>query len=188
MAVTNKERVGKGLDLLAAGLQPFVERELKSVHGDNWLEVASGSFRSGRRSEGAFHWDAHGILTIMWDQWNTVFGRTLGHADRSLVSELREARNNWAHQKTFSTNDAHRALDSMSRILSAVSAPEASEVEQMRLKKTSLVPFGGQLHQNGPQTGERLPHWKEQPHAILRAWCRTICGAAFRAMRMYDES
>ena len=33
MAVTNHERVGKGLDLLRAGLSPFVERELKrAVH------------------------------------------------------------------------------------------------------------------------------------------------------------
>ena len=36
MAVTNRDRVGKGLDLLAAGLRPFVERELTSVLGENW--------------------------------------------------------------------------------------------------------------------------------------------------------
>ena len=30
MAITNHERVGKALDLLKAGLAPFVERELKS--------------------------------------------------------------------------------------------------------------------------------------------------------------
>ena len=33
MAITNHERVGKGLELLRAGLEPFVERELKrAVH------------------------------------------------------------------------------------------------------------------------------------------------------------
>ena len=31
MAVTNHERVGKGLELLRAGLGPFVERELKQA-------------------------------------------------------------------------------------------------------------------------------------------------------------
>lgn len=36
MAVSNRERVGKGLDLLASGLRPFVERELKSKLGDGW--------------------------------------------------------------------------------------------------------------------------------------------------------
>jgi hypothetical protein len=33
----------------------------------------------------------------MWDQWNVVFRKTLGNAERSLVSELRDARNRWAH-------------------------------------------------------------------------------------------
>jgi len=31
MAITNHERVGKALDLLKAGLAPFIEREFKSV-------------------------------------------------------------------------------------------------------------------------------------------------------------
>src|SRR5487761_316111 len=45
MALTNRDRVGKAIDLLAAGLQPFVERELKAALGDQWrtaLEDASG--------------------------------------------------------------------------------------------------------------------------------------------------
>ena len=31
MAITNHERVGKAMELLKAGLRPFVEREFKSV-------------------------------------------------------------------------------------------------------------------------------------------------------------
>jgi Swt1-like HEPN len=51
MAVTNLERVGKGLDLLAAGLRPFVERELKSHLGDNWQSAlpATAARRPRRR-------------------------------------------------------------------------------------------------------------------------------------------
>src|SRR5579884_2466553 len=33
MAITNHERVGKALDLLRAGLAPFIEREFKSTFG-----------------------------------------------------------------------------------------------------------------------------------------------------------
>ncbi len=51
MAITNHERVGKALELLKAGLAPFVER--------------------------------------------------------SLLSELRDQRNKWAHQQTFSSDDAY---------------------------------------------------------------------------------
>lgn len=177
MAITNRERVGKGLDLLTAGLQPFIEREMKEVHGNRWLDAAKACFRSTRdkeQQEGGFHWDAHAILTVMWDQWNAVFNRTLGQSDRSLVSELRDARNKWAHQKSFSGNDAHRVLDSMGRLLTAVSAPEANEVEQMRtdllrvqfdeqrrneMRKSSFVPTEGK-----PQGG--LKPWREvvTPH------------------------
>lgn len=138
MAITNRERVGKGLDLLTAGLQPFVEREMKEIHGDDWMDACRDSFRQARsrgkqKKDDAIHWEAHAILAIMWDQWNAVFKRTLGRADRSLVSELRDVRNKWAHQHNFSTNDAHRALDSMGRLLASVSASEAGDVEQMRM-------------------------------------------------------
>lgn len=36
MAITNHERVGKALELLKAGLGPFVEREFKAKYGDGW--------------------------------------------------------------------------------------------------------------------------------------------------------
>ena len=38
----------------------------------------------------------------MWESWNDVFRKTLGPAERSLVSELRDVRNKWAHQEPFS--------------------------------------------------------------------------------------
>jgi predicted AAA+ superfamily ATPase len=61
---------------------------------------------------------------------------TLGPADRSLVSELRDHRNKWAHQEAFSSDDTYRALDSAGRLLTAVSAPQADEIEKM---KTELL-------------------------------------------------
>ena len=38
MAISNHERVGKALELLKDGLQPFVERELKQEHQQHWFE------------------------------------------------------------------------------------------------------------------------------------------------------
>lgn len=102
MAVTNRERVGKAIDLLAAGLQPFVERELKAALGDQWrgaLEDASGrriqNPTPARRDkiQNPNLADPQLLLNVLWNHWNNVFARTLGHAERSLVSELREVRN-----------------------------------------------------------------------------------------------
>ena len=82
----------------------------------------------------------------MWEAWNDVFRRTLGHAERSLVSELRDVRNKWAHQEPFSSDDADRALDSAERLLTAVSAPQADEVRKikMELRRTRLRRAGAQ--------------------------------------------
>jgi len=40
MAITNQERVQKGLDLLKDGLRSFVEQEMKATHGEKWQKVA----------------------------------------------------------------------------------------------------------------------------------------------------
>ncbi len=137
MAITNHERVGKALDLLRVGLAPFVDRE---------VEAALRAGRITRDSLQRFlddpqigkkpiaEWDASGLLRLMWDLWNDVFRQTLGFGERSLVSELREWRNKWAHQAAFSSRDAERALDSMARLLTAISAPQADEIDRMMLE------------------------------------------------------
>ena len=138
MAITNHERVGKMLDLLRDGLQPFLERELKSQYQQLWLEEVKATLSNQQLTfagtEDKLHWDIAAILAVMWNQWNEVFRKTLGHAERTLVSELRDTRNKWAHQRPFSTDDAYRALDSAARLLATVSAPEATEVEKMKME------------------------------------------------------
>jgi predicted AAA+ superfamily ATPase len=135
MALSNHERIGKTLELLKTGLAPFVEREFKNLYKDRALAEAQRFMTSerldARRAFAA--WDAAVLLRLMWEAWNDVFRRTLGHAERTLVSELREVRNRWAHQEPFSTDDAYRALDSTVRLLAAVSAPQADEVDRMKM-------------------------------------------------------
>src|SRR4029450_9901916 len=80
-----------------------------------------------------------GLLKLMWETWKDVFGRTLGRAERSLVQELRDWRNKWAHQEPFSSDDADRALDSIARLLTAVSAPQADDVDRMKRELRRLI-------------------------------------------------
>ncbi len=138
MATTNHERVGKALDLLKDGLRPFVERELKAQHAQLWFEQARASVSESQASlfgtEAEPQWDVAAILSVMWNQWSVVFRKTLGQSERTLVSELRDVRNRWAHQTPFSTDDAYRALDSAGRLLTAVSAPQASEIEKIKME------------------------------------------------------
>ena len=141
MAITNHERVGKALDLLKAGLAPFIEREFKHAFQANAQSQAELYVRGDRLLAGRpiTEWDAGALLRLMWDAWNDLFRRTLGPAERSLVSELRGHRNKWAHQQTFSSDDADRALDSAERLLTAVSAPQADEVRKMKTELRRLI-------------------------------------------------
>ena len=142
MAMTNHERVGKALDLLKSGLGPFIERELTSAYKDRALTEARRLLPADDRlnsNRPIDQWDAAVLLKVMWDAWNDVFGRTLGRAERSLVQELREWRNKWAHQEPFSGDDADRALDSIARLLTAVSAPQADDVGRMKMELRRLI-------------------------------------------------
>ena len=134
MATTNHERVGKALDLLRAGLGPFAQREFENAYQKDAYAKAVllvGDDRL-RTDKAVADWDAAALLRLMWEGWNDVFRRPLGPAERSLVSELRDHRNRWAHQEPFSGDDTYRVLDSASRLLSAVSAPQVEELERMK--------------------------------------------------------
>ena len=143
MAITNHERVGKAMDLLREGLGPFVEREFKSVHGpQDARERARAYFYEDSRlsTDGALaEWDSAALLSLMVFSWNDVFRQTLVQTERSIVSELRDWRNKWAHQERFSSDDAERALDSAARLLTAISASQADEVARMRSELRRLV-------------------------------------------------
>lgn len=133
---SSQDRINRALDSLAQGLSPFVEREMQAAYGESWIEVARGSFREDRgqaihRGE-MIRWDSQALLTVMWDQWNNVFRQKLGHLERSLVSELREFRNRWAHQQEFSFEDTYRLLDSAERLLAAIGAAESQMVGNER--------------------------------------------------------
>lgn len=133
---TSHEQITAALDLLTHGLYPFVERALKEVYHDNWIEAARRSYReTGNQALPAgsvIRWDAHSLLTAMWDHWNGVFRTRLGHFERSLISELREFRNRWAHQATFNFDDTYRFLDSTERLLTAVGAAEARDAARAK--------------------------------------------------------
>jgi hypothetical protein len=141
----DREQVSRALDALMNGMYPFVEREMKATYKDKWHDCARASFRKyrgqGLDSNGngkVIRWDAHTLLTVMWDQWNQVFRNCLGPAERSLVSELREYRNRWAHQTQFNFEDTYRILDNVERLLKATHGSD-NEVKQLSREKRDLL-------------------------------------------------
>ncbi len=66
MALSNHERVAKALDLLKDGLVPFVERELRAQHAQQWFEQFQASLPPQQLhlagSAEAPTWDAGRVL------------------------------------------------------------------------------------------------------------------------------
>jgi len=92
MAITNHERVGKALEMLKAGLGPFVEREIKGAMESKRLDdhkLRDYAEDPVLANKPIPDWDVAGLLKLMWETWNEVFRKILGPAERSLVGELR---------------------------------------------------------------------------------------------------
>lgn len=135
MASGNRERVGRSLDLLMTGLRPYVEREMRALYGDRWTDQAMASLRGVRLQiyrDSELHWDVQLLLDVIWNNWESAFRKKLAK-ERNLVSELRAARRDWAHQKPLAGEDTYRMLDSAERLLRAISgSEEAGEVKRLR--------------------------------------------------------
>ena len=178
MATKDRERVSKALELLRDGLRPFVERELKARHGDRWASEVKGVLkdtRLGGNNTDAMR-DVAVQLLIMDRFWGDVFRKTLGKAERSLVNELIDARNRWAHQTPFSDDDTDRVLDSVSRLLNAVSAPQADEVGKMKTELRRLI--------FAEQSREELHKRADTAVTEARVGNMTISGQRDRVLRL----
>ena len=117
-----RDRVSRGLDVLAKGLRQYVA-DRAPVHMLLDAEASRGSVAT---------WDALSLLVFMWDHWNDVFRHDLTFVERSLVSELREYRNRWAHQQDFTEPDTYRIMDNIERLLIAVKSDEVDSIRRLR--------------------------------------------------------
>jgi predicted AAA+ superfamily ATPase len=143
MALSNRDRVGRIMTALKEGLAPFIVREYRQRYRQSYVDeldaaLATVSYQGlpqeAWSDEGALvaALDTHNCLHAMWRRWSEVFHDKLGHVARSYVSEMIDARNNWAHQAPFSNDEAYRVADTASRLLKAVNAAkEAAAVDEM---------------------------------------------------------
>jgi len=175
MSLSNRDRIQRGLELLKSGLIPYAEQRFQTYHGKDWLQQIQPLLRDelSTDAEGNVQWDTYALLKAMDRTWHDIFKGTLGQTERSWLNELLAARNDWAHERPFSSDDAYRALDTAERMLTAVSAANAANeikkirmdlqrdvyAEQARNRTRYVAKLEGQ-----PQTG--LKPWREiiSPH------------------------
>ncbi len=147
MAISNHERVGRALNLLCQGLYPYVKQEIQAVYSNNWEKEAKSCLPNNKplkqkSVDSILSEDVATLLLVMSKQWDKVFTKNLNSTENGLVVELIQVRNNWAHRPLFfSTAETYRALDSIARLLKAVSASEADikEVEKQQQEVLRLL-------------------------------------------------
>ncbi|MGH7615815.1 MAG: Swt1 family HEPN domain-containing protein, partial [Gemmatimonadaceae bacterium] len=186
MAMTNRDRITRGLDLLRDGVKPFVERELKAKHATNWrTEVrAALADRNLGKGEDPLQ-DPQVLLAVMDKLWGPVFGAILSRSDRNLVVELTDVRNRWAHGEQFSSDDVDRALDSVARLLAAVSAPQSDEAQKMKLELRRLT-FDEQVRTEKRRAGASLVETASS--SALKPWREVVTPHADVASGRYQQA
>ena len=133
-------------ELLAPALDDFISRSVapELPEGGSWTTlVAMKDKKKGIDIEGREygHLDPQVQLRMLTENvphnlkpgWYP-FDDAIGRVGQGYSKELREARNQWAHNKSFSDDDAYRYLDTGERLLLAIGAAEAAdEVKGIRL-------------------------------------------------------
>ncbi|KXK52751.1 MAG: ATPase AAA [Chloroflexi bacterium OLB13] len=136
MAKSNRDRVSELLDALKAGLAPYIVTEYERVFKSTMLAEISDALTSGthgglaaRTAEDAVsEMDVQACLNAMSRRWEQVFKATLGKSERGYVGILSDARNNWAHQKPFTNDQAYEAASIATRLLEAVGASKEAAI------------------------------------------------------------
>ena len=144
MAISNRDRVGRMFELLAPSLDEFISSAVAPAltEGSSWTSlVALKDKNKGVEGKDYHQLDPQVQLRMLTENIpNNVkqgwypFDDAIGRVGQGYSKELREARNDWAHNKSFSDDDAYRCLDTAERLLTSIGAPSvADEVKAIRL-------------------------------------------------------
>ncbi|WP_419705841.1 Swt1 family HEPN domain-containing protein [Promicromonospora sp. NFX87] len=137
---SNREYVGRALELLAAALDPFIERVVTPLlpeATEDWtFALATKDATNGKGPGNYERTDPQVQLRMITEpipSLGYVFNKALSRTEQGYAGELRTVRNDWAHNKSFTGDQARRALETVELLLRPTGAVrEADEVRAMR--------------------------------------------------------
>ena len=131
MTLSNHERIGRALESARAGLLKYVTEEMERVYGTNWRQRARESLPGWQKTMGAeLVLDIQALIAIVLDPRHGVALPKVPRS-RTLLFDLREIRNTFAHQKEAGDTYTNRALDTVELLLEAVQAPQAASIREL---------------------------------------------------------
>jgi hypothetical protein len=131
--------VGEAMPVLIGGLTPFVEHVCTRAlpPSVSWTELLRRKDAVAGRQMGTYgSRDLSLLLRAMTErlgEYGYPFSRHLSRLGQNYAGELREVRNRWAHNETFTASQTYRAMDSAELLLREIGAEDAA-TEAARLK------------------------------------------------------
>ena len=140
-SLTNKERVGRVLDLVAEGLGPWMVNAFTTQYGNDWEpEIGRTAGLTGSRDASPNQSDPAYLFWAFDKQWHTLFKGQLSFEDKRAVSALWDARKEWAHGERISSTRTERVLMDGEHLLRSIGAVEqASQIDEMRREFRRLM-------------------------------------------------
>lgn len=182
MAISNIDRVGSALDLLAAELEPFIARVLVPQLPEgvtDWTRLLAA--KDGVAGKEYSPNDPQVQLRVITEPLGSLkyaFNGELSRAEQNLASELRAVRDSWAHRKPFSSDDTYRALDTTERLLRAIGAAKSADVVRKAKNDVQRSTYAEEARRDTRALADMpglaspdLTPWREvlQPHADIAA-------------------
>ncbi len=144
MALSNRDRIDRMFQQIAPPLDDFISTVVGQGDpelGAAWTKLVQAKDKTPSHKtydaldpQVQFRILTEGSITGGFKPGWYPFSKALGRAGETFASELREVRNTWAHNGTFSDDDAYRALDTGERLLKLIGAnDEAQQVRDIRL-------------------------------------------------------
>lgn len=123
LALSNRDRIGRALEILGGCLGPFVDRHMAAFlpQGRDWLEVMTERARLEGRQDKLSRSDARVLLRVI-AQNPRSFQKDFSKLELAYVREIAEVANRWTHLEPFDDDDTSRALDTITRLLRAAGA------------------------------------------------------------------
>lgn len=136
MAQSNRDRVGKAMELLGPALDAFLSKVFATdlTADTDWTALlALKDSRDGTKKtynrldpQNSLRMLTANVPSAIRRGWYP-FDDHLSRVEKSWAEEIKDVRNKWAHNEPFTFDDSVRALDTTERFLKAINAPEAAD-------------------------------------------------------------
>ena len=135
-----REKIDAALETLRAGLNPYVAQHLEAAYRTGWVQRAKQSLRDGStfttNRSGNPRFDITALCSILLDNWDDVFGQSLGRSEKKLILHIRDIRNDHAHQNEITLDRGIGALDEIETLLNSIGA--GTEAQAVRKAKEEV--------------------------------------------------